>query len=81
MNSANTNGATTMYSIVKTITGNSGAIHKLYLAKDGFRRPGDSITGVGISTLRTWKTEAGARKVLAQMYPNRADVSVEAVTS
>lgn len=70
-----------MYTIVKTTIGNSGATHKSYLAKDGFRRPGDSITGVGISTLRTWKTEAGARKVLAQMYPNRADVSVEAATS
>jgi hypothetical protein len=69
------------YAIVKTTTGNSGAVHKSYLAKDGFRRPGDSITGVGISTLRTWKTEAGARKVLEQMYPGRADVTVEGVTS
>jgi hypothetical protein len=74
----NTNGANQMYLIVKTTIGNSGAAHKSYLAKDGFRRPGDSITGVGISTLRTWKTESGARKVLTQMYPNRADVSVEA---
>lgn len=77
MNSKHTNGAK-MYCIVKTITGNSGAVHKSYLAKDGFRRPGDSITGVGISTLRTWKTEAGAGKVLAQMYPNRTDIRVEA---
>ena len=70
-----------MYTIVKTTIGNSGAIHKSYLASNGFRRPGDSITGVGISCLRTWKTETGARKVLAQMYPNRADVSVEAANS
>lgn len=67
-----------MYAIVKTTIGNSGATHKSYLAKDGFRRPGDSVTGVGISTLRTWKTEAGAQKVLTQLYPNRADVAVQA---
>jgi hypothetical protein len=69
-----------MYSIVKNTIGNSGAVHKSYLAKDGFRRPGDSITGVGISTLRTWKTEAGARKVRDHMYANRADVQVEALS-
>jgi hypothetical protein len=66
-----------MYLIVKSIIGNSGAIHKSYLAKDGFRRPGDSVTGVGISSLRSWKSEAGARKVRDQMYPGRADVQVE----
>lgn len=66
-----------MFTIVKSTIGNSGAVHKSYLAKDGFRRPGDSVTGVGISTLRTWKTEAGAQKVRDQMYSNRADVSVE----
>jgi hypothetical protein len=70
-----------MYSIVKTTIGNSGKVYKSYLAKDGFRRPGDSVTGVGISTLRTWKTEAGAIKALAQLCPNRSDVSVEELTS
>jgi hypothetical protein len=70
-----------MYLIVKSIIGNSGAIHKSYLAKDGFRRPGDSVTGVGISSLRSWKSEAGARKVRDQMYPGRADVRVEEATS
>lgn len=72
------------FSIVKTTTGNSGRVYKSYLAGGKypeFRQPGDSMTGVGISCLRTWKTEAGARKVLAQLYPNRADVAVEAVTS
>jgi hypothetical protein len=66
-----------MYTIMRSTIGNSGAVHKSYLAADGWRQPGDSITGVGISRLRTWKTEAGARKVLTQMYPNRTDVSVE----
>jgi hypothetical protein len=76
-----------MYCIVKTIIGNCGATHKSYAARYGrtsgveFRRPGDSTTGVGISGLMTWKTEAGARKYLAQIGPNRTDLSVEAVTS
>lgn len=67
-----------MFNIVKTTIGNSGATHKSYLAGDGFRKPGHSITGVGISNLRNWKTEAGAQRVLNQLFPNRTDIAVEA---
>lgn len=66
------------YIIVKKTTGNSGAIHTSYLAGYGFRRPGDSVTGVGISNLRIWKTEAGAERVRNQLFPNRTDIAVEA---
>lgn len=74
-----------MYCIVKTTIGNSGKAHKSYAAGTRsnmeFRRPGDSVTGVGISGLLTWKTEAGAAKFLTQIVGRRTDLTVEAVTS
>jgi hypothetical protein len=79
-----TNLETEMYTIVKTTVGNSGKQYKSYLAGGKypeFRKPGDSVTGVGISSLRTWKTESGAAKVLSQLYPNRTDIAVESTTS
>lgn len=75
----------TTYCIVKTITGNSGKIHKSYAAGSRqnveFRRPGDSQTGVGIGGLLIWKTEAGANKFLAQICGSRTDLRVERVDS
>lgn len=76
-----------MYCIVKTTTGNSGKTYKSFAARYGstrgveFRRPGDSMTGVGISGLMTWKTEDGAKKFLAQIGPGRTDLTIELVTS
>lgn len=68
-----------MYCIEKTIIGNSGTIHKSYAAGSRsnveFRRPGHSLTGVGISALLTWKTQAGAEKFLKQLG-NRPDLAV-----
>jgi hypothetical protein len=40
-----------------------------------WRRPGHSTTGVGIDALLTWKTEAGAKKWVAQFPYIGADVT------
>lgn len=75
----------TSYCIVKTITGNSGKIHKSYAAGSRqnieFRRSGDSRTGVGVGGLLTWKTEVGANKFLAQICGSRTDLRVEQADS
>lgn len=74
-----------MYCIVKTIIGNSGTVHKSYMAGKRslpeFRRPGHSATGVGIDALLTWKTAAGAEQFRARFAGARTDLSVELVTS
>lgn len=59
---------TTRFVIVRTSPGTG---RKLFLTESrtagvSFEAPGNTVTGVGVANLKTWGTEAGARKWLEE---------------